>query len=129
METLAAVYGYGYGLWVWFFATYNPENTPLGWTGLDISGQVFLGQLFCVAGVLHGLGVHINGRKWWSPFLRLAGMFFHAGLFSWLLLHSTNPESTAVYNYGFLGVLLVMAGLNILGDCADALKRKRLWIN
>jgi len=82
IEMYMAAYGvvFGAGLMVLLAA----GGQPLYWLQVSQNTQTDVALLILFAGVVHALGIQINGRWRWSPALRLAGMAAHASAMTWL---------------------------------------------
>lgn len=125
-EMFAAVYGGFYGLWVETVLRVS-DHPSLWWTGLDGSGAHVVARILIAAGLIHGLGIRVNGRWIYSPVLRSIGMATFCGVFLWLSLHALHPLSTAVFNYFFIGLVLFIGLLSALSDARTAILRRYLW--
>lgn len=113
---MAAVFAIGFGMHVWML-TFSSQ--PLAWAGLDNDDALVLGQAMSLAGVIHALGIRINGNWRWSPALRFLGMCVHAGAF--LYLSWSGAGQTAGYTY------LWGAGLAWAGAWSAARDLKRAY--
>ena len=101
---LVALYSIGFGVHIWARAFHGQ---PLLWAGLDNSDALMFGQAMSLSGLVHALGVRINGHWRWSPALRLVGMAGHAAAFAFLTIHG--GDSTASYTYAW-GVGMAVFG-------------------
>ena len=119
-ELAAAIYGTGYGVWIWMVIVLTGWG-PLWWTGTENEVQMVLASLFMGAGLVHALGVWVNGSWRWSPVLRLTGLLCHMILMIWLASNTLNPLSTAVYNYLFIGFLLFVGAMSAVSDVRTAI--------
>ncbi len=65
---------------------------PLGWIDTRDGVQEGVGMVFIIAGLVHAIGVRINGRWAWSPLLRVVGMTAHASLVTFILLATADQN-------------------------------------
>ena len=110
IERLACVYGVGMGLWlVWH--QHEAMSTRAYAGVLDTASPMQWGVAWVVLAAIHRFAIHINGRAWWTPFLRLAALSLHLfiALSFFLGFLTTVPESTAVVSYGMLVAALAFA--------------------
>ena len=123
-ETSGALFFAGFSLWI-LFLTPQVDVPPLAWMKISEAAQMAVGYTFALGALLHGAGVRLNGRFWWSPMLRVAGMMVHSGALSWLATNTPNPASTAVYVYFVAGVVMMLGTFHALGDCLAGCRRGR----
>lgn len=123
LEILSAVFAAGFGLHLWVTALHGE---PLAWAGVHNGHALLFGQVVSIAGLIHALGVWINGRWRWSPVLRLAGMATHASLFAWLA--SRGVGQSAAYTYGWISLLLAYGAKSAGVDCYRAWKGSPAWM-
>lgn len=123
-EISGALFFAGFSLWI-MFLTPTADVPPLAWMRISEAAQMTVGYVFATGALLHGAGVWINGRRWWSPMLRVLGMMVHSGALSWLAFNTPNPASTAVYVYAVFGVVMALGTINALEDCFACIRRDR----
>lgn len=121
IELLVGAYGTGFGLYVWFGA--KSGDNLLAWAGLNYSSGLWVAQLMSLAGLVHIMGVKINGKWRWSPFIRLAGILVHVALLSHLVSSGIEAFSTAGYTYGFIFILFLSVLWYVATDCISAVRR------
>lgn len=111
VEMIMALYGMYFGFYI--VVQTNLGTAPLLWAGFDFEQSLMYGYLVSIAGVVHGAGVRINGRWYYSPWLRLVGMSTHALALAILMIIGIAAGSSAGGTYSFLFVLFVV------GVCAS----------
>lgn len=125
-ELVMAGYGFGLGAYIWGQAIAG--HNALGWTSMSPDEAVTFGQIIATAGLVHALGIHINGRWIWSPFLRLAGMVVHLVVLTLMSVHGAGAHSTAGFTYPFIHAGFTAVSSFIGRDCASAIQRTRgIW--
>lgn len=72
-EILAALYGVYFGASVTVLLD-TGWGSPLYWVWSDPVTQKAAGLTFVLAGVVHAIGVRVNGRWRWSPLFRVVGL-------------------------------------------------------
>ena len=121
LETLSALYAGGYGVNLLHLG----PSAPLAWAGAGAADTVRFALAICLAALVHGLGVWINGRWRWSPFLRLLGMTAHASLFAWLAWRGAG--STGGYTYGCVALFLAYGAKSAGIDAVRAWTGEGAW--
>lgn len=116
IEVLAALFSIGFGMHVWALA-FNSQ--PLAWAGLDNAEALSLGQAMSLAGLVHALGIRINGNWRWSPALRVAGMSVHAASFLFLAWSGIGQTAGYTYSWG--------AGMALVGAWSAGRDMKRAY--
>lgn len=122
-ELVIAAYGAGFGLFVWGHGIAG--HSALRWASLDLSEGVMVGQIMATAGMIHALGIWINGRWNWSPFLRLAGLAVHLVVLMVLTELGTSAKSTAGYTYAYILTGFIVVASFVVRDCVAAIDRRR----
>ena len=127
LEWWISLHTFGFGLWLAMpGASFSGSR---GFGGVNsIMSEGWLSITFLVIGAVHAQSLHINGRAAWTPFCRLASVFFNGLVFFnlafgfWLYA----PLSSGVYTYnsfalGACGMALVSAAR----DCGREIAIKR----
>lgn len=80
------------------------------------------GLLFLATGLLHVMALAINGRRWWTPFVRFGMTSLNMVTYAAFMLGfaGIDPWTTAVWTYG--PSILSAAGLCIYGAAKDTVK-------
>ena len=118
VEMLAALYAAWYGCIIGFQTTWGNAE-PLSWMGFDRDDHILFSWFLLIAACAHGIGIEINGRRWWSPMLRVSGLSMHLFAISMLFL-SAGFGSSAATNYSFVVGLLAFGVRNAAGDALKA---------
>ena len=113
-ETIMALFVTGYGAYAEVLI--NMGYDPLRWAEADH----FMAWSFIAAGLLHAVGIRLNGARNWSPFLRLAGLVFGMALFMKLAFAGVGLTSTAGYVYTWVFVGFGLALKTTIRDCRIA---------
>lgn len=86
--------------------------------------EVAWAYLFMLTGLLHVTALGINGRRWWTPFVRALvtgcnAMVYACFALGFLLI---NAGSTAVYVYAWLCVCALICFWGAMRDVGDVLE-------
>lgn len=115
-ETIMALFVSGYGAYAAVLLQLGFD--PLRWAGAD----TLMAWSFILAGLVHAIGIRLNGAKNWSPFLRLVGLVFGMGLFLRLATTGVGLNSTAGYVYTWVIVGFGFALRTTVHDCRMAVR-------
>lgn len=121
-EILSAMFAAGFGLHIWALSY---RSNPLVWAGLSVDEALTFGCVMATFGMIHSIGVHINGRWRWSPVLRLIGLLGHT--FAFAFLASRGAGQTAVYTYTWGFVLMLYGAWSAAVDVRAALIGGAEW--
>lgn len=116
-----------FGFWVAFWHMLGGYH-PIGWTGLDDAAHLIVAYGFMLGGIIHGVGVKLNGGHRFSPMWRAIGMTIICADFLFLAAHSPDFRSSATFMYTLAGWLFFQALRSALSDCFRALKGGPQWI-
>lgn len=86
---------------------------------LSLMTEFQWGACYAIAGVVHCVSLHINGRAGWTPFARCAALFINSQVFLALalMIARVNPWSTGVITYTALFFFCVVAFRASALDC------------
>lgn len=125
-ELVMAGYGAGLGLFIWGQGLAG--HNAMGWASMSPDEAVTFGQAIATAGLVHALGIYINGRWNWSPFLRLAGILVHLFVLTLMSAYGASAHSTAGFTYPFILAGFAAVSSFIGRDCVTAIQRaRRSW--
>lgn len=108
----------------WIINSAFKGSGALEWTGWSQDDQLLFGSLLAFFGILHSVGVNVNGRWWASPFLRLLGMSLAGVMSAVLSVASENVLSSSVFTYGFIFFWYLIASGNAMRDSATAIRMR-----
>lgn len=118
LEWWVSLHSFGFGLWLSI-----PGASFTGSRGFDgvnsIMSEGWWALTFILIGTVHLQSLHINGRAPWTPFARLAAVFFNGLVFFnlafgfWLYA----PLSSGVYTYN--SIALGACGMALYGAARD----------
>lgn len=85
------------------------------------------GAVYAVIGGGHALALHINGRAWWTPFIRAGALFCSSQAFLALALSLAhrNPTDLGVFSYGFTAI--GFCGAALASAAIDCGHEYRIW--
>lgn len=118
LEWGLAFYTLLYGIFLLF--PFVSMASPAYIAVLSILTETQWGFVYVLTGVLHIIALHINGKRWWTPFARLSVLFLNTQAYMCLFLGFLKVSlfSTAVINYGLIVfVLFIPAMLTAAKDC------------
>lgn len=96
-------------------AVYGPDV-------IEIPAEIWAGMLF-LPSVCYLTALYINGRRWWTPLVRLAAGFVVAVKFSAFVVSSSSaPFGDIVMIWG-----VVLGGATVVLACVDAIEASRQW--
>lgn len=113
----------------WIIVSINKGHPALDWSGLPISSQMTIGLWLTLAGIVHAIGVRVNGLWWGSPIIRSAGMLGAAVAAAHISSLPENPFSSATFTYGFIFFWYVIASMNAIRDTTTAIRLRRRKAN
>lgn len=122
IEVAAALYAMGFGGFIGSLISLGFPG-PLIWTGWTIEVQEDVAFLMCLCGLIHALGVRVNGNWRWSPVMRFVGMTAHLCIIIAIWLH-TPLFSTAQYTYAWLTFFLLVGAISAWRDTSLALRNQ-----
>lgn len=125
LEWWLAMATFGFG--VWLMAPWVSFAT-VGYIGVAaLLGEFAWGCLYLCVGAGHCYALHVNGRAWWTPFLRVATLFTNSQVFLAFAIafYGQNPASTAVYIYSACVVACCFAIIPAFEDCGKEIKIMR----
>jgi hypothetical protein len=126
-ELLASLFSLGMGLVIWI-GLVSKLSVPMQWSTMPVEQKEVVAWLLVGSGLVHAIGVRINGAWRWSPFLRLAGMAMNASVMTWLCL--SGPGPVVSYVFCWITLLMVAGVLNAGRDARRAAQNRRpLWTN
>lgn len=101
---------------------------PLYWVWPDQAEQKLVGLAFLTAGIIHAIGVNLNGSWRWSPALRVVGLALHTGLMARIFWAGAWQEPYGVTSGGitYLPFVLVF-GFFAFAAFRDLIQSLRLW--
>lgn len=123
LEWVLAIYTLGLGLWLSMPAHSMNANSFVG--ALRLLPESGWGAIYIIVGVAHFAALHVDGRGWWTAFVRLAAVGINSQVFLALArgLITSNAWGTGVYTYGALGILFCgVAGWMASIDCGKELE-------
>ena len=123
-ELVMSLYTTMFGVWI--FISIKQGFEALNWTNMSPFSQMNLGYLFLAMGVLHALGVYINGRWWASPIIRGVAMFSSSIAIAYISTLPENPMSSARFTYSFIFFWYLIASINALRDVSYSIALKGL---
>jgi len=105
IEMYMAAYGVVFGAGIMVLLAFGGQ--PLYWLKVSQDMQTDVALLILFSGVIHALGIRVNGSWRWSPALRVIGMAAHASAMTWLALSafvatfgSLHGVASGVVTYG-----------------------------
>lgn len=107
-EVLAALFALWLGLGTW--GDYGDGLAPFAWTGTSIDAQVMAARLLTIGGMIHAIGMWIDGRYPLSEILRIIGIALMAGIFMWLCTHGSGASAARTYFAAVVGCCFCMVG-------------------
>jgi len=128
IEASFSIYGLMMGLSM--LTSLMDGGNPLAWGGLTREASFTICYLFGIFGLVHFLGVKINGHWRWSPIIRFFGVLGHTAILLYLfgVALGVAGGSTAVPTYLFLSMCMSILSIKSYQDCLLAIKnRKILW--
>lgn len=124
LEWVLAAYTFGFGI----FLAHPADSMAKSMEGVtDIIPEREWGVLYATVGFLHISALHINGRSWWTPFVRLAASSFSFMVFSAMAISiiTINPASTGAFTYSFMSLGFCLTSIVSAGvDCG---KEWKIW--
>lgn len=105
----------------------NSMATPAYDVVLAYMDETQWGIVYGCVGVAHCTALHINGRAWWTPIVRLIALSINCLVFLGLCLGFSHDNllGTATLTYGFIGVWMCGAGL--LTAAEDCGRELAIW--
>lgn len=118
-----------YGIWFGFITAFSlgAGEYPLWWTGFGFTAQGWFSMAFLFAGLVHALGIRLDGQWRWSPLLRLAGMTTHATLTSALAILSVEIAISGFATYAFVSVVFWVLVSGVALDLRLYLQVGAVW--
>lgn len=105
----------------------NSMATPAYASVLQHMDETTWGIVYTCVGAAHCTALHINGRAWWTPLVRLAALATNCFVFLGLCMGFAHfdPFSTATLTYGFIGVWF--CGAALLTAAEDCGREIAIW--
>ena len=116
IEIVAALYATGFGFYIWAALLAGDVN-PILW--VDGATEYHVAEALILSGMLHGIGVFINGKWKYSPLLRLVGMLGHVAVISGFAANGN--WSSATYTYACISLVLFYGALGAATDFLHAM--------
>ena len=107
-EVAAALFALWLGIGTW--GDYAQGAAPFAWTGKAIEAQLCAAQILTFAGIIHAVGMGLDGRWPISEILRISGLAMMTGVFFWLCYHGAGASAARTYFAIGLGTCFGMIG-------------------
>lgn len=116
VEIVAALYACAFGFYIWAAVLAGDVN-PIGWVRQEY--ELVIAEALICSGIIHGVGVFINGRWRYSPLLRLIGMLGHATVMAGFAVKG--GWSSATYTYAWISGVLLYGAIGAATDFLHAM--------
>lgn len=125
LEWMLAIYTVYFGVWLIMpWQSMSGESFSNALSFIPESGW---GTLYITVGIVHNTALHVNGRGWWTPFVRSTALFMNASVFLALSLNiaSINPGGTGVATYTF--IVFGFCGTAFFTAAQDCGRELKIW--
>lgn len=125
LEWMIAIYTLGFGIFLMLPPeSFNPSSFA---NALYYANEVTWGAIYAAVGAVHIIALHVNGKRAWTSFVRLAAVTLNSQVLLSITvgIWTSNHWGSGVFTYGFLG--FAFCGVCIVSAAIDCGHEIAIW--